>query len=117
MKNLFLFLLTMATLEIASCTGEKICSDPLPLEPNFTQNKYQVHEGETVTFTYTGPTQPNGVTYSWNFPGGNPASSSEKNTVQVTYNTVGFYSVKLTMETCNNDKPSILKTPSVEVVP
>ncbi len=58
----------------------------------FTPTSETVCQGETVSFSSTST---DAVTYSWSFPGGTPASSTDANPV-VTYNTPGTYSVTLT---------------------
>jgi PKD repeat protein len=50
-------------------------------------------QGETVNFTNLSCT--NATSWQWDFPGGNPAQSTNKNP-QVTYQTQGNYSVTLT---------------------
>ncbi|MCB0706923.1 MAG: PKD domain-containing protein [Saprospiraceae bacterium] len=64
-----------------------------PVFPSFTSNITQLCPGSMVTFY----DQSNGtpLTWSWSFPGGTPASSTNANPT-VTYNSPGSYSVTLT---------------------
>lgn len=48
-----------------------------------------------LTVSFTNTSSSNAASYSWQFPGGNPASSTETNPV-VTYETPGVYAVILT---------------------
>lgn len=60
---------------------------------DFSSSAIEICAGGTVSFTdhsYYGPT-----TWSWNFTGGTPATSSTQNPT-ITYNTPGTYSVSLT---------------------
>jgi len=97
----------------------KDCNDPVPLQPSFTQDLYQVHVGESVTFTYDGPTQPKGVTLSWvtGIEGGQNLQNGNGATISFRYNTAGSYFVKLEAINCNFDQPEIKKTPCVTVIP
>ncbi len=55
------------------------------------------------------------ATYSWEFPGGNPSTSSIPNPV-VVYETQGSYNVKLTITTDQNDSETVNFTDYIEVV-
>lgn len=65
---------------------------------NFTSNKQSICPGENVQFTdnsYTGITS-----YSWNFSGGSPATSTLSNPI-VNYSTSGIYPVSLIVTNAN----------------
>lgn len=94
------------------------CRAPKPLQPSFTQSKYTVHVGEAVTFTYNGPTQPAGVSLSWQVyaPSGTKfTGNGETFTLQL--DEVGQYSVRLGAVNCNPDVPQMYITPCVTVTP
>jgi hypothetical protein len=98
------------------------CNDPKPLQPSFTQDKYQVHLGESVTFTYDGPTQPAGVTLVWiqlSADDNSPDLGQTANGLTVTFkfNYLGGHKIWLKAQNCNADEPQILKNPAVMVVP
>jgi PKD repeat protein len=59
---------------------------------NFTGSPTSVAVGNTVSFTDNSNCNP--VSWSWSFPGGTPATSTDQNPT-VTYNTLGTYSVTL----------------------
>lgn len=65
---------------------------------NFCGNKVFICTGGTVSFNdkSTNLTFGTTITRTWNFPGGNPSTSSNP-TETVTYNTPGLYSVTLTV--------------------
>ncbi len=69
------------------------------LQAYFSADDPVVCEGGTVTFSdlSTG----GATSWSWEFPGGDPATSTEQNPV-VTYNTVGVYDVTLTISDGTN---------------
>jgi len=60
---------------------------------NFSVSKNTMTAGETVSFTDLSSNIP--TTWSWSFPGGNPAASSAQNPT-VSYSTPGIYDVTLT---------------------
>ena len=64
----------------------------VPVVANFTSSVVTVCAGQTVTYTSTSTGNP--TSYSWSFPGGNPATSTMANPV-VTYSTAGTYSATL----------------------
>jgi len=66
--------------------------------PNFSASSISVCSGDTVTFTnLSGPNYSYAnTTWSWSFPGGNPAVSSARNP-KVIYNSQGIYSAKLVL--------------------
>ena len=65
---------------------------PSPVVAGFTGLPTRVVPGHSVAFSDT--STGNTTTWKWNFPGGTPAVSFEKNPV-ITYETVGIYDVKL----------------------
>lgn len=71
----------------------------IDLTPEFTASATQIIKNQEVTFTngttggYIGVPE----TYEWSFPGGTPATSTEKNPV-VTYSQVGTYDVTLIVD-------------------
>lgn len=62
------------------------------VEAKFTASATSVNVGTQITFTDQTSGTP--ISWNWNFPGGTPDSSTERNPV-VTYNTVGTYDVSL----------------------
>ncbi len=66
------------------------------LNVDFSPNATEINQGETVTFTNNTSGGYIGVpeTYEWNFPGGTPATSQDKNPV-ILYEHGGFYDVQL----------------------
>jgi PKD repeat protein len=64
----------------------------------FSANDQSVCTGETVLFTDL--SQGNVTAWQWNFPGGNPSSSTQQNP-SVTYNTPGTYPVTLSVTNAN----------------
>jgi PKD repeat protein len=69
----------------------------IPPIANFTSNKTEITEGETITFT---DLSSNALSWSWVFEGGNPTTSNLKNPT-VTYNTPGIYDVTLVVSNAN----------------
>ncbi|NOR85977.1 MAG: PKD domain-containing protein, partial [Bacteroidales bacterium] len=68
-----------------------------------------VSQGQAVTFSDQSINNP--TSWSWSFPGGTPATSTDKNPV-VTYATIGTYDVSLTVSnsagTDNHSKPKYI---------
>jgi gliding motility-associated-like protein len=60
---------------------------------NFSANPVLICQGSSVTFTDLSSNSP--TSWSWNFPGGTPATSTAQNPV-IVYNTAGTYNVTLT---------------------
>lgn len=67
--------------------------DPNAVHADFVGNPTIVVAGGTVQFTDLSTNNP--TSWSWQFPGGTPTSSTQKNPT-VTYNTPGTYNVSLT---------------------
>ncbi|PLX04518.1 MAG: hypothetical protein C0594_09105, partial [Marinilabiliales bacterium] len=66
-----------------------------PVEPvaNFMGNPLLIAPGNTVDFTDLSQNAP--TSWSWKFFGGTPGSSNQQNPVGITYNSPGFYDVRL----------------------
>jgi PKD repeat protein len=73
-------------------TGINFCVTSTPPLPGFTSTNSTICEGDTITFTDTSTSNP--ISWSWTFPGGTPATSTDQNPV-ITYNTTGVYDVTL----------------------
>jgi PKD repeat protein len=71
----------------------------IDLDPGFTESATSISTGEQVTFTNTTTGGYIGVPekYQWTFPGGAPATSTQKNPV-VTYDFCGTYDVTLIVD-------------------
>ncbi|MCB0706924.1 MAG: PKD domain-containing protein [Saprospiraceae bacterium] len=83
-------------LEINAYTSTIVClekCEPTPVIPSFTSNISQLCSGSMVTFYDQSSGAPE--TWTWSFPGGTPATSTNANPT-VTYNAPGSYSVSLT---------------------
>lgn len=102
MKKRQLIILAFSIIAIAftSCTKDEV--DP-PVADFYAQSS-DVDMGVPVYF-YDNSTN-DVTTYLWSFPGGDPATSSEKNP-EVVYNTPGFYTASLTV---SNEGGSDTKT-------
>ena len=76
----------------------------------FTASSTFIAPGGTINFTDQSTNSP--TSWQWSFPGGTPASSTEKNP-SVTYNSPGVYDVTLsatgTSETLQLNKPEFIK--------
>ncbi len=68
---------------------------PVQVNAAFTGNPTTIPVGSSVTFTNQSTGNP--TTYSWSFPGGTPSSSTLQTPPPITYNSVGLYSVTLTV--------------------
>lgn len=81
----------------------------------YSADKTTVTEGESVSFTNT---TTNATSWSWNFPGGTPTTSSVQNPT-VTYNTEGIYNVSLTATGSGGSstltKPSYITVNSTDI--
>jgi PKD repeat protein len=67
---------------------------PEPPVADFAGSPTTVEEGQSVQFTDLSTNNP--TSWSWDFPGGSPSSSTVSNPI-VTYNTAGSYDVTLTV--------------------
>lgn len=70
------------------------CSQEVPPAAYFQADLLTLCEGQMVSFTDLSPNQPSA--WSWSFPGGQPASSTDQNP-QVQYAQAGIYDVSLTV--------------------
>ncbi|MFY0628360.1 MAG: PKD domain-containing protein [Reichenbachiella sp.] len=83
-------------------------SEPIPPIADFTSDFVttgKIDEGGTVTFTDASLNVP--TSWSWEFEGGTPATSTEQNPV-VTYNTGGIYEVTLTASNAHGNDAKTL---------
>ena len=78
---------------------------------DFSASSTSICKGEDVTFTDLSANGPD--SWTWSFPGGNPAASSDQNPV-VNYSTPGVYSVTLTVSNINGSD-QITKTNYITV--
>lgn len=74
--------------------------DFLPVTADFTADKEQIKEGESISFTSTSNT--NVTSWEWTFEGGNPATSTEQNPT-VTWGNEGDYNVTLKVSSANDE--------------
>ncbi|MDD4234702.1 MAG: PKD domain-containing protein [Bacteroidales bacterium] len=65
-------------------------------DATFTYNGNQCFTGQSFNFTHTGTPVPS-ESYSWNFGGGTPASSTAHNPTGITFNSPGTHTVTLTI--------------------
>ena len=80
----------------------QLSSNPTDQPPTGTitspANDVTIAAGQSVSFAGTGTSQSGTIAaYSWNFPGGNPASSAVANPGAVVYSTAGTYVASLTV--------------------
>lgn len=70
-------------------------------------NDSSICHGQSITFTdkSTGPPS----TWLWSFPGGNPASSTDKNPKQVVYDSAGVFDVSLTVSSFIGTNTLVMK--------
>lgn len=113
MKNIPKFIIPLIGVFIISCTkGE--CNLDKPLQPSFKQDKFNVRLGESVTFTYDGPTQPKSVNLRWKRRSLNYAVNGDKGdiingetTATFRFNYLGGHTITLEAENCNDDVPRV----------
>ena len=79
----------------------------------FSGSPISITEGQTVTFTDQSTNTP--TSWSWSFPGGNPATSTAKNPV-ITYSIPGTYNVSLTVSN-SGGTDELTKTAYIGVIP
>ena len=95
------------------------CVSPDAHIPTWTQNKFKIQVGDSISFAYTGE-DPIGSDFSvkWEFEGGDPEEGYTPN-VTVHYNSAGKFSVRCSMvpRCYNNDRPFWTKDPAVTVIP
>ncbi len=78
-----------------------------------------VCEGSSIAFrdeSYNAAYDPNTWTFNWSFPGGTPATSTDRNPV-ITYNTAGQYDVSLTVSNSTGSSPTVTQTNYVTINP
>ncbi len=90
---------------------ESACPDNMPIA-DFTANRTRLPAGETVTFTNRSQ---RATLWSWTFPGGEPASSTEENPT-ITYNNIGTYNVTLTARNRQGNENTKTRASYIEVV-
>jgi hypothetical protein len=77
-------------------TTSVVLTAPNNPDATFTYNGNQCFTGQSYNFTHTGTNIP-GETYSWNFGGGSPSSSTTENPTGITFTTPGTHTVNLTV--------------------
>ncbi|MBZ0243463.1 MAG: PKD domain-containing protein, partial [Bacteroidales bacterium] len=106
------------TISLSVADYESIVQDvqltPGVLIADFTASTYHVPKGESVDFTNTSFGQ-NIVSYEWTFEGGTPATSSEENPQNITYNETGSFDVQLKITNADGDTSLVLKAELIEV--
>ena len=90
---------------------ESACPDNMPIA-DFSANRTRLPAGETVTFTNRSQRS---TLWSWTFPGGDPASSTEENPT-ITYNNIGTYNVTLTARNRQGNEDTKTRASYIEVV-
>lgn len=70
------------------------------LDADFTASATTIFVGQTVNFTDASSGNP--TSWSWTFQGGTPSTSTDQNPTGITYNTVGDYTVSLTISDGTN---------------
>ena len=80
---------------------------------NFTANFTQINIGGTLDFLDQSINNP--TSWTWQFPGGSPAFSTQQNPSGITYNTVGLYDVTLIVSNANG-LDTLVKTNYIEVL-
>ncbi len=80
------------TNECGTDTYTEVVTVILPLAAGFSAST--TNGCAPVAITFTNSSSPNATGWSWSFPGGEPATSTDKNPV-VTYNSAGTYTVTL----------------------
>ncbi|MFN5793752.1 MAG: GEVED domain-containing protein [Bacteroidota bacterium] len=68
---------------------------------SFTASQTSICAGNCITFNNTTTGAGNNATFSWQFPGGNPTSSTSSNPGTVCYANQGTYTVSLTVTNAN----------------
>ncbi len=93
---------------ITSCSSDSESPQPeeqvISVSAAFSQDKTEILEGETITFTDTSEGNPK--SWNWTFEGGNPSTSSDKNPT-VLYEKNGDYSVSLEVSNADTNDESI----------
>ncbi len=97
--------------KIASFNFPTTSPPPVPVVA-FTGAPTTINAGQSVTFTDNSTNNP--TSWSWQFPGGTPATSTAQNPV-VVYNTTGVYSVTLTASNSTGSGTPLTKTNYITV--
>jgi PKD repeat protein len=74
-----------------NCPASIVCAQSIP--PNFAANDTTVCEKFCIDFYDSSLNNP--VSWLWNFPGGNPSSSTDQNPTNICYDDPGVYDVTL----------------------
>ncbi|MCR5013416.1 MAG: carboxypeptidase regulatory-like domain-containing protein [Bacteroidales bacterium] len=82
--------------------------------PDFNANPSDVALHGSVNFTDQ-TWGANLVSWQWNFPGGNPSSSTEQNPSGIVYDAVGSYPVTLTVSNADGDTETVTKQDFIHV--
>ena len=80
---------------------------------NFTANFTQINIGGTLDFLDQSINNP--TSWTWQFPGGSPAFSTQQNPSGIAYSTVGLYDVTLIVSNANG-LDTLVKTNYIEVL-
>jgi len=80
---------------------------------NFTANYTQINSGGTIDFLDQSINNP--TSWTWQFPGGSPAFSTQQHPSGIAYNTVGMYDVTLIVSNANGID-TLVKTNYIEVL-
>jgi|GEM_PF-845697 len=84
-----------------------VVSDPVTAPTaDFVSDKTNVNEGESVNFTDKSINNP--ASWRWDFEGGNPSSSTERNP-KVTYNNANSYKVSLTVTNAGGNNTKVIE--------
>lgn len=81
---------------------------------DFTASAYVISKGESIDFTSTSFGQ-NIVSYEWTFEGGEPATSTDENPENITYNETGVFDVSLTITNGDGESSTLLREDLIEV--
>ncbi|HPS61985.1 MAG TPA: C25 family cysteine peptidase, partial [Bacteroidales bacterium] len=85
----------------------------MSLAPNFSASASTLCLGGSTNFTDLSTGNP--TTWSWQFPGGDPATSTLQNPTGIVYAQPGTYDVTLTISKTTGDPASITKTGFIQV--
>lgn len=116
---------TSASLSVREVSPEGCIGDPgsitvgllnCNIVPDIAVDRDLICRGESVTYTNTTQNAPAGTEYTWLFPGGTPSSATGEGPHTVTYNTIGFKDVTLTLtNTGEPTNPEVTETDFVFV--
>lgn len=94
--------------------GQKASGEELSLIAEFSADLFSLEAGNQVHFTSQSLPEAQIQSYMWEFEGGTPATSTEKDPV-VTYAAAGTYDVKLTLKNANGTEVTKLKEDYIQV--